>query len=523
MSPDISQLLHDAVGHIKATDIAPAVEAGARRFRLRRRVAGVAAVLAVVGGLGAVTWSRDSDSDRGDDVVTSPVDESGAAVFDEPTGVVLIFDDGYDGVTALDLDTGVATRRAVEGQTAGDQSPRLHRSGDALIVGYGPPFAAPLDGRASSALAGEGLSVAVPAAEDGRVWVVDWHNDGPVHTEVFHLVDVVTGAVLGTWDSPTVDGFATVGIDGGLAIQHVTGFTDLWRPDDGGTTRIGDGVPLAASETKLAWCASSCTELHLHDLATGVDAVVQSGGEIRRVAFSPDGERFAVRSATAGGEHVSVFEASTATEIEFVAERTDDYGGLAWSVDGTQLFFHARSVDGVTTVGRIDVLDGDVDIRTLPLDGVLGAVVALGRAEASSFLAATLGDSAQCPPPAIQPSGRTRPCSFRVTAPFVAPVPDDTDFIVYMNPDATQAQIDAAADALTASPEIESFRYRDKDAAMTEFRELFADQPELLASVTEDILPTSFRLVLARDGCVVPPDLDDLAGVRTVTAAGSCT
>ncbi len=69
------------------------------------------------------------------------------------------------------------------------------------------------------------------------------------------------------------------------------------------------------------------------------------------------------------------------------------------------------------------------------------------------------------------------------------------EFIVYMNPDATQDQIDVVQRDLEESPQVEDFTFLDKDAAYEEFRQLFErDSPELIDSVTPEILPTSFKV-----------------------------
>jgi cell division transport system permease protein len=69
------------------------------------------------------------------------------------------------------------------------------------------------------------------------------------------------------------------------------------------------------------------------------------------------------------------------------------------------------------------------------------------------------------------------------------------EFIVYMNPDATQDQIDAVGRALDESPQVESYTYLDKDAAFEEYRQIFQeDSPELVEAVTPEALPTSYKV-----------------------------
>jgi len=68
------------------------------------------------------------------------------------------------------------------------------------------------------------------------------------------------------------------------------------------------------------------------------------------------------------------------------------------------------------------------------------------------------------------------------------------EFIVFLSPTANPDQINAVRTALD-SPEIEKVTFVDQNAAFDEFRELFKSQPDLLQSVTPDILPPSFRVV----------------------------
>ena len=161
---ELGDLLREAVGEVapepwSVDDVARR----ARRRRHRQRVGGALATVAVVvaAAVGVMTGGDRS----GVDVVDQPQPPTGQPVFSTPTGVALLFDDGYDGVTALDLDTGVVGRRVVDGQRAGDQPYRLFRSGDSLIVGWGEVFAAPLDGGPSVSL-GE-ATLAVPAVRAG--------------------------------------------------------------------------------------------------------------------------------------------------------------------------------------------------------------------------------------------------------------------------------------------------------------------------------------------------------------------
>jgi cell division transport system permease protein len=69
------------------------------------------------------------------------------------------------------------------------------------------------------------------------------------------------------------------------------------------------------------------------------------------------------------------------------------------------------------------------------------------------------------------------------------------EFVVFLNPDASQAQIDSVGTDLKESPEVERVTFIDQQGAYEEFKQLFADSPEMVDSVTPEILPPSYRVV----------------------------
>ncbi len=87
---------------------------------------------------------------------------------------------------------------------------------------------------------------------------------------------------------------------------------------------------------------------------------------------------------------------------------------------------------------------------------------------------------------------------------------DDVEFIIFLDPDSTADQEETVRAALDESPLVESAVFFDRDQAFEEFKELFADSPDLVASVTPDILPPSFR--------VKPAELDT-AAIREIGEA----
>jgi hypothetical protein len=99
----------------------------------------------------------------------------------------------------------------------------------------------------------------------------------------------------------------------------------------------------------------------------------------------------------------------------------------------------------------------------------------------------------------------------------VAGVVADENIIVFMQPNATEAQIDDVRALLDDDERIEELVYCDQDCAHEEFQELFADDPDA-PEVAPGLLPPSFRveLVDGDDAHAVGDPLDREPGVREV-------
>lgn len=100
---------------------------------------------------------------------------------------------------------------------------------------------------------------------------------------------------------------------------------------------------------------------------------------------------------------------------------------------------------------------------------------------------------------------------------------DGVEFIVWMNPDATQEQIEAVERTLEQSPGVSRARYVTREETFVEFQEFYEDSPEVLEAVGPEILPTSFRVVPQIPEAAVVRQLGDefqsLPGVRNVDYA----
>ena len=106
-----------------------------------------------------------------------------------------------------------------------------------------------------------------------------------------------------------------------------------------------------------------------------------------------------------------------------------------------------------------------------------------------------------------------------------AGVVDTPDIIIFYKPTFAESTILRARDRLTSDPRVESLKYLNQDAAYEEFRRLFADKPELLASTTATALPPSLRLDVGPDTDVPSfvRELQDDEGVYEVKTQSNVT
>ena len=97
------------------------------------------------------------------------------------------------------------------------------------------------------------------------------------------------------------------------------------------------------------------------------------------------------------------------------------------------------------------------------------------------------------------------------------------EFIVFMQPDAPQDQTDAVERQLEDSTQVERWEYFDQDKTFNEFQDLFQNTPQIVESVTPDILPPSFRVVPVDKSAETIEGLREVfssqPGVREVVAA----
>ncbi len=97
------------------------------------------------------------------------------------------------------------------------------------------------------------------------------------------------------------------------------------------------------------------------------------------------------------------------------------------------------------------------------------------------------------------------------------------EFIVFMQPSATQEQLDSVRTSLEDNPEVTSVTYIDKAAAYEEFKQLFSRSKDMIEAVDESAMPPSFRVAPSTSDADVIQALGQAfqkkAGVREVVFA----
>lgn len=98
---------------------------------------------------------------------------------------------------------------------------------------------------------------------------------------------------------------------------------------------------------------------------------------------------------------------------------------------------------------------------------------------------------------------------------------EGVEFEIYMLVDASEGQIQAVEQELQDTPEVKHFNFLTKNDAFEEFKRIFQEEPALVAEVTAEDLPTSFRVAPtdAEFTDVLAQRFANLSGVEDVITA----
>jgi cell division transport system permease protein len=98
---------------------------------------------------------------------------------------------------------------------------------------------------------------------------------------------------------------------------------------------------------------------------------------------------------------------------------------------------------------------------------------------------------------------------------------DNVELSIFMKPDASAPESDAIDRQLKAMPEVKRYHYVSKPEAFEEFRNIFANEPDVRDSLTVEQIPPSYRVVpkQAEQTKVIGERFDNTAGVFRVSYA----
>jgi hypothetical protein len=337
-------------------------------------------------------------------------------VFGEETGVLLLLDDGIDGLTAVDLDRRLAGRSVVEGQRAGDEPYSMVLVGEKLVVGWHEPHAVDIASRDGLSLGHS--TIFVPAAEPERVWMIDYGARIGDREPVVWQADVNTGVPLSDPVPLDSDGFPDIGIPGGLALQTDTGL-DLWDMETGQTVPLEAAGPVYDIHvTELVWCSGDCSKLAVTDTST-VETEEFSPPEgfdmfLAAARISPTGRYMAALVGLEGvyqGTGLWILDRETG-QTSVVSDPATHVDYIAWAPEGDQLFATSYSYSQPhTVVWRYQISDQEFTAVVLPFGGALSLVV-VDDSVVDAYITDEPVEPSQCRAPGIQPSGRAEICTF---------------------------------------------------------------------------------------------------------------
>src|SRR2546426_7195480 len=73
---------------------------------------------------------------------------------------------------------------------------------------------------------------------------------------------------------------------------------------------------------------------------------------------------------------------------------------------------------------------------------------------------------------------------------------EKTQMAVFLDNDASQSEVDAVEQSLSNAPGVVSVRFESKEESYKRLKRVFGDYPDLIESISPDVVPASFRVQL---------------------------
>ncbi len=315
-------------------------------------------------------------------------------IFGEETGMVLLLDDGLEGLIAFDPDARRAAASLVEGQRPGDEAFSMVRIGDKLVVGWENIYAVDIATRQSLSLGS--ATAFVPSATETNVWLVDYPGGrvGLGRPTVWQVNSA--GETTSEPRELNSDSLPVFGIDGGLALSSDEGI-ELWDGTTGEVrTLLGGGPGFAhdVSGDTLAWCSEPCDILNLTNTSdlTSQRYDAPEGMRFGENAFSDDGRYLAAIVAPLGdafnGASVLLLDRESGVTTTFADPGSGPIHFVTWAPDNDQLFATGYSYgEGTTPIWHYRLSTGELTTAVIPVGGAITPVV-IDRSVADEYFTA---------------------------------------------------------------------------------------------------------------------------------------
>lgn len=350
-------------------------------------------------------------------LATNPLLEARGPAFGEESGVVLVFDDGLDGLLIVDPDTRIATRRSA-GLQRQSRRTQLDQVGDALVVGGGLHQVLSLSTRDVTPIPPASYHLVAP---DGSLWLVDLRSgDQPVPIPALTKVTLEGDVLVASTETP-IRGIPTAAVANEILLGTAEGLY-LWDPVTGDVRQLTPdrgALVLGAWGPQLAWCPHECTTVIIENVSASsrTDVPIPDGlGEVDHTTakWSPRGDQLAVVTTEAV---VAITDLEAEPVVTVLTEYAIGAGAprfVAWDPSGDYVYFGTDSPQGrLMGLWRSDGTRLGTGTTTLPFAGASGPFVVLNRDRGAWMVGESMGDYADCPAPSTVQMPEPDVCSFR--------------------------------------------------------------------------------------------------------------
>jgi hypothetical protein len=277
--------------------------------------------------------------------------------------------------TLVDLSTGTSHGVTFAGKIGGDFSYDVYTAGGFFVYqGSQGPLALPVTMDRSAHLIGR-ATFSLPSTRAGRVWLITAQHRG------FPLVAQevgVDGRYHGRrYQLPGSQGVSAAA-NGGLILGSYIWYpaTNITRPlpaPVAGAVDVHGSLLAASTRPTIELFDVATGKLRTYPVPTGVAAWVLTKGESSHGAFSPDGQRLALRATLASNPSLSsvqILDLATGVAVVVPHSQARAFSPVTWTPDGKTVLFEGDTA----TLGTYQLASGISESLPQPCCGTLVAV-----------------------------------------------------------------------------------------------------------------------------------------------------